>query len=163
MVSDKRVLARRVSKNRVYDVLFELIEQKDFGSITISELIEKSGIARSTFYRHFDSVPDVIEKYILCLDEWFEDTVGSDVDFNSLTYLTGVFKNYRIISKSLISLRKAGFADRFLQAVCDYHSEKIGDMPMNSPERYRLHYYAGAIYCVALEWIESGMKETRCV
>lgn len=36
----------------------------------------------------------------------------------------------------------------------------FGDMPSGSIERYRLYYYAGALYNMTARWLEDGAEET---
>lgn len=159
--TDKRVLARRRTKNMIYDALFDYLKERPLSSITITDLITKSGVARSTFYRHFGSVSEVFDGYIHCLDERLDDAIDSiPIDFKSRTYLTKVFELYQSLDERLPIIHAAGLSGRFIQNITDYHLDHLGDMPSNSPDRYYLHYYAGAIYCVAAEWIASGMKET---
>lgn len=158
--TDKRVLARRKSKNQIYDALFGLLALKPIADISVTDLITKSGVARSTFYRHFSSVSDVVEGYFTCLDERFDDMIDPEAELLSMEYLTQTFEIYQGVGRSLLIAHKTGLAPRFIQAIIDYHIGRMGNMPANSPERYSLYYYAGAIYCVALEWVASGMKES---
>ncbi len=44
--------------------------------------------------------------------------------------------------------------------IVNYHEEKLGTMSKDSPKRYPLYYFAGAIYCVVSQWILSGMRES---
>lgn len=40
----------------------DLVEEKPFYSIKVKELVEHAGLARSTFYNHFDSTFDVVQR-----------------------------------------------------------------------------------------------------
>lgn len=42
--------------------LAKLIQKEDYADITISELIEESGVSRSTFYSHFKKKDDVLNE-----------------------------------------------------------------------------------------------------
>jgi len=50
----------------VHEALKDLIQKEDYRSITTSDLIERSGISRSTFYAHFRNKDDVLES--ICHD-----------------------------------------------------------------------------------------------
>ncbi|MDR0594790.1 MAG: TetR/AcrR family transcriptional regulator [Bifidobacteriaceae bacterium] len=157
---DKRVLARRRSLNSIFDAFFELLQKQPLETITVSALIRRSGVARSTFYRHFSSVLDVSDGYFRFLDEAFDEETGGNVDLHARDYFIKVFTIYQRICDRLLIYEEAGLASRFLQSIAEHLINNLGDMPYSSPDRYELHYYAGAIYCVAREWIASGMKET---
>ena len=62
---DKRIVK---TKNAIRTAFKELVQVKDMADITISELTEKAGVTRSTFYMYYDSVGAVrndIENVIL--------------------------------------------------------------------------------------------------
>ena len=52
---------RMVEKSRkaIKDALLELMYEKDFGSITVNELLKRANISRGTFYAHFKNLEDV--------------------------------------------------------------------------------------------------------
>lgn len=49
------------SINAIHLALQSLMKQKDYASITTSDLIAESGVSRSTFYAHFKSKDDVLQ------------------------------------------------------------------------------------------------------
>lgn len=55
--NDKRAIQ---SSELIYNGLLECIKKKAFDQITISDLQKTSGVARSTFYRAFDNISDVL-------------------------------------------------------------------------------------------------------
>lgn len=56
---DRRTLR---TKRSILKALFGLMEEKDVGKITITELAEKADIDRKTFYLHYDSIQSVISE-----------------------------------------------------------------------------------------------------
>lgn len=48
---------------RIEDAVFQLMETTDIPDIRVSEVIKLAGISRSTFYRHFNSVDDVVKTF----------------------------------------------------------------------------------------------------
>jgi len=62
---DKRIVK---TKNAIRTAFNELVQTKDMADISISELTEKAGVTRSTFYMYYDSIGAVrndIEDMIL--------------------------------------------------------------------------------------------------
>ncbi|MGU9560630.1 TetR/AcrR family transcriptional regulator, partial [Lactiplantibacillus pentosus] len=43
--------------------LLELMKEKSFSDITITEIAEKAQLDRRTFYRHFHSKKDILDRY----------------------------------------------------------------------------------------------------
>ncbi len=69
----------RVIKTRkiIKDALIELMAQKEFSAITITELSEKALINRKTFYRHYRTVSDVLTEIENELLAEFSDVLKS--------------------------------------------------------------------------------------
>lgn len=47
-------------KDRLWHALFELMKEKSYSSISISEITEHADVGRATYYRHFTSKDDLI-------------------------------------------------------------------------------------------------------
>ncbi len=45
----------------------ELMENKDFEYITVTEICEKAGVNRSTFYLHYETIGDLLSECVVCL------------------------------------------------------------------------------------------------
>lgn len=50
------------SSSMIYDALVALMKEKDYSKIKINELCERAKLGRVTFYRHYDTVDDVLRK-----------------------------------------------------------------------------------------------------
>ena len=46
----------------LHDALLSLVESKPFDRITVEDIIEKAGVGRSTFYRHFETKEALIDE-----------------------------------------------------------------------------------------------------
>ena len=55
---DKRSIQ---SSEWIYTALKDLMSEKDFSKITITDIVNKANLGRTTFYRNFDSVDDVLK------------------------------------------------------------------------------------------------------
>lgn len=68
MKSDPRV---RHTKERVRKALFQLLREKNFSQITVTEICRLAEINRTTFYKHYLDMNDLLEK---TEDDILEDT-----------------------------------------------------------------------------------------
>lgn len=57
--NDLRILR---TKKLLTDTLLELLSEKEFQAITVSELTKKAGINRKTFYLHYSSTRDLLDE-----------------------------------------------------------------------------------------------------
>ena len=159
--TDKRVLARKKSKQKIYAALFELMEEKPYSSISISEIIDRSGVARSTFYRHFNSVYDVMQGYEHSLDERFaEETEGMTPNFTNREYLIATFNFYKSLASDFDIIYRVGLGTRWLNLIVSYHQKVMSNEIKDAASRYSVYYYGGALWATVLEWVSSGLKES---
>lgn len=49
-----------VAGEAIYDAFFLLLKEKELDRITVSDVIKKAGIVRSTFYNHYENIPALI-------------------------------------------------------------------------------------------------------
>jgi AcrR family transcriptional regulator len=52
------------TKNWIFEALMFLLESEPYEKISISEICEKAGVARSSFYRNFTGKDDIILQYL---------------------------------------------------------------------------------------------------
>lgn len=48
-------------EDAIFDAFFLLLKDKDLEKITVSDVIKKAGIVRSTFYNHYENIPALLE------------------------------------------------------------------------------------------------------
>ena len=70
---DKR---EQKTRQAVFDAVASLLKEKDFESISVTDILKRSNISRSTFYAHFAKKEDVIKD--LC-DELFHHVLSPDL------------------------------------------------------------------------------------
>ena len=58
IITDERYY---VVEEAICDAFMQLIEVKEIDKITVSDIIKKAGIVRSTFYNHYENIPALIK------------------------------------------------------------------------------------------------------
>lgn len=58
-----------LSKESLFVALMQLMATKDFKHLSISSVTQRAGVARSTFYRHYEILEDLLTEH---LDDFFE-------------------------------------------------------------------------------------------
>ena len=158
---DKRKLANQMVKDRLLSALIDFSGQKDWSKVTITELIEKSGVARASFYRNFKSVEDIVDYGIGKLTlQYHSQKPPIAEDFHNREVMLYKFRFYKEHAKLILAFHHAKMAATLLDLITDCVIDACGDMPASSIKKYELYYYAGAFYNVLLCWLEGGMKET---
>ena len=48
------------AEDAIFDTFFLLLKEKELDKITVSDVIKKAGIVRSTFYNHYENIPALL-------------------------------------------------------------------------------------------------------
>ena len=149
---DKREEANMRVKNNITKALFQLMHEKSFSDISISELVRVAGVARVFFYRNYDSKEDVLEQ--------FRDTIDwNETDYYTYGNIHRSFKYFEEYGDFVLDLYQFGYGSILLEKLNRFHEEIAGTMPNGSIERYQLYMYMGALFNTAIMWLQNGKKE----
>lgn len=132
----------------VEEALAILIDKKDFSAITISELVKKAGIARSTFYRNYESKEDIIRSSIRkTLSEFDEQFTPRTIDERYETeYILEVWDYIIKYNQQIRRINKAGLSNIYLEEFNLHLLRIYSDHPLSLQDKIRLFGLAGAQY-----------------
>lgn len=102
---NKRDLQAIKTRREIFDAVVELLNQKDFNDIKISEICEKADVSIGTFYYYFQSKRGVLYEIYEKGDEYFENKVKPKLNSNN------TLKNIRIFLDSYINYVKSDGVD----------------------------------------------------
>ena len=148
---------RRVADD-ITDALFDLLKTKNLADISTTEIIKKAGVCRSSFYRNFYLLEDVIRQYGVAMFEdinrkiplaqegmrehieavntylWFQREYLALIERRGLFYLLAG----PILEHCLIQIRRLDV----------WHN------------RYQAEFYTGASIHLIRAWIRNGFEES---
>lgn len=161
--SDQRT---RHSATKIAQSLNDLIEAKDFADITITDIQRKTGVARTTFYRSFDNLSDVLE--------WECDQQLSQI-FNRYHGLTKFPNEQKILhdylvywtqhSQLLAILIKIQRMDIIYKYQYRYAEKMVAEYgPIDRFSKIPLNYFLAVrtsfILSIILTWVDNGQIES---
>ena len=81
---------RRITKTRkaIYAAFLQLLNQKNFETITVQEIIDLADVGRSTFYSHYESKELLLDQLCLYL---FHHLFEREENISIEAYLTHIF------------------------------------------------------------------------
>lgn len=157
--NDKRSLQ---SVQMIIDALLQLLNQKQLHKISIKDLCESAGVGRVTFYRHFDSIDDVLRRHC---DDRFDQLRQYLADyykeFPSDPFLKPLLQYWYHDSQILEILIKYNKQDMIREAFMQMiqtlkkKSEKTGVLDDNMSS-YQLVIQSSVAIAVLGKWIENG-------
>lgn len=159
---DKRAVQ---SSELIYNGLLECIKKKPFDQITISDLQKASGIARSTFYRAFDNISDVL--YWKC-DTCFYEVLGNcspelfQGEIDLIQHYFQYWMTHSDILELLIQINRIDIIYACHMKNAEILQQKFGELPGISIEHgnYFIGIRTGFTISILTVWLKGGRKET---
>ncbi len=162
------------------EALLSLMEKKDFEYITVTEICERAGVNRSTFYLHYETIGDLLNECIEQMNQdfltYFEETTASfsrGIDSASLDELFLITPKYLIPYLTYISDNKNIFKvvlqnPRVMQTDKTYNnlfSDILNRILArhNVPEsrrEYMLSFYVSGTMGIINRWLLSDCRES---
>ncbi len=149
----------QITRESICRAMLLLLKEKDFQSISITELTQTAGVSRNGFYRNYEAKEDILNELIATLHRGLSIAIGPPVfGKGSIEWYHQFFSVLRSQSGTLLRLMEAGAGNEFLRMTSE---QLLKSCPEASPEeRYRLLAWNGALQNIAHDWLFSGMKES---
>ena len=143
----------------------ELMRSKDYADISITELTEKSDIARQSFYRIYDSKDDIL---LSKMDEIHSDIFEKselESDQKSDQFLDLVIHQlvnaFQEKEEFFTALLKSGLQHKaltkFSERIAGFYMKGKNYQELSENDQYRIHFIVGGIYMVLFKWNECNM------
>ena len=119
----------RRTKSWIFEALMLLMDEKPYNKITVSDIAEKAGVARPTFYRNYDDINDVVYDYLM---NTFSTELLNDEKGDKQDTIVLIFDNKYMI-KHQKNLKK-------ILSTADIENRIFRDLqkyPMSLIERYK--------------------------
>ena len=151
--------SNRLTRECIEAALVLLMKDSDFASITITDIIKKAGVSRSSYYRNFSSKEEILTNV-------FDGAAATIVNALSEELASqNMLSSYRILFEKVSESRRffeiilmADLADRFQMAVNDKYLQAINTS--SASEYYRLMSWIGSIFNIIFGWIRREYRET---
>jgi len=155
---------RRVDKTNkaLRKAISELIEEKPYEDITVTELVERANIARSSFYAHFRDKDDLLlsgfqEIGVMTSDDIFTES-GDDTYPNFAIVLFRGAEEWQLMAKAFLNLDSATVASHHMRNMLVIQTRdwlrKHSDGSMSDKEMEAIvHYLASALLGLLTWWV----------
>lgn len=135
--------SRAYTRDAIKGALFILSKRKPYETITVTDIINKSGVSRSAFYRNYKSKEDVLFDVLDTLLKELSTTINKNLEHNLRAVISMVNENYDSL-KILIDAGK------------EYHILDILDKRVSYGEdRYEAYIWNGLVYTIIIDMLKN--------
>lgn len=154
-------MQRHFVKECLFLALMDLMQKKDIGEITVTELTKKAGVSRMAFYRNYTNIMDIITCYLE------ETTLGINADNkNKLMYLPDTLRSvFQFFYKNRLLIQNLIRADltHFILNAIKKHLTTTFYLLLYSygfQSNYEVSALVGIFYNILIDWSQKGMTES---
>ena len=165
----------RVIKTRklMYQTLLELMKEKTFEEIKVSDICSKAMINRSTFYAHYEDKYELLVDFLSNLKEEFAHELNESCKENlsireyyirliSL-FLDHIDSKRDVYNSIMVNNRSSIMMDILLSVVNDdiLKRFKENDINLKVPTEVISKFYLGGVINIGMEWLSNSNKYTK--
>ncbi|WP_028548576.1 TetR/AcrR family transcriptional regulator [Paenibacillus sp. UNC451MF] len=150
------------SQEWIQTALFQLMEKKAYSHISITEITDRAGLARQTFYRNYQDKDEILLNYLDSLMKGMWENVGDTAVFNEEMFVI-LFRNWKSNAPSSliynIELKDRKIRQLIYKSICDFFDELSMDTieENNESPEYTYRFYAhkslsSIVHLMLIEW-----------
>lgn len=140
----------------ITEALLLLLKEKEYKDISITEICNKAGVTRMSFYRNFESKEDILLKKVQTVTDSFlkESAISYKRDTVS-NYFVKLFTHMQQQKDLCTALNKAGF----IHMIKDEFDRVFLNAYKHVYDEYKSLFLAGGIYNVFLFWFINDCRD----
>lgn len=149
------------TKHYIVQALFKLMSKYEYDKISVTDIAEKAGVGRATFYRYFKRKEDIVTYYFehhtqeFIFSQHFHPRCKEDY----INTVKAVFTMFKENIEPFKLIRRARLEYLYL----DYLNKKF--IESFETDHTGAHYfapyiYAGMLFNVSMAWLDSDCKES---
>lgn len=148
------------TRHYIVQALFKLMADYEYEKISVTDIAEKAGVGRATFYRYFKRKEDIITYYFehntkeFVFSQRFYPRCREDY----VKIVIDVFTMFKHNKEQLRLLRKARLEYIYLDYLNKSFKTKF-ESDNKSTNLYQPYLYAGMLFNVSMAWLDNDCKE----
>lgn len=156
------------SSELIYEGLASRMREQDFTTITVTDLVEAAGVGRTTFYRNFDEIEDVL---LMRRDQVFAGLVdylqayrqdhAADSRANILKPILRYFYLHSELIELLMMAKRVDMVQEAFRRLLEPLKAMVGTLYGVEAEyvEYIFAIRTGGITNILIHWIETGKQQ----
>ena len=147
----KNYQEKMIVQEWMLNALLDLMRKTPYEKITISQIAEKAGVPRMTYYRNYKAKEDVLKRYSEYLTEELAHIFRKSKhknDRESLRAQVDFFLQHKKYLQVLVQCHKE-------YIILDTINRNIDSMGFETKEAIVIRYCAGGIYNILFSWLRN--------
>lgn len=141
----------------ICDGLMKCLEEKNINDITVSDIQRSSTVSRSTFYRNFDGIDDVLS--LMC-DRCFEEAFASGLETVSEAVFRKWFE-YGTLLEAVVQIRRTDILFNSLRRSAAHLPALQGIIDAADFGDYLISIITSTMAGIFVTWIEHGRHDSE--
>ena len=149
---------RRESQEKIEKAFIDLLQTREIKDITVSDLIKKTELNRSTFYANYIDISDLADKLREKLENDFSNLFA---DYDYFNERTGALKMFTHIKENQIFYKtyfKLSYDDKHL--ISTYDTKRAQKEQIDGNIRYHIEFFRNGLNAIIKLWLANGCKES---
>ena len=158
------------TKKIIYEALIELMKEKPFEEIKVSNICSKALINRTTFYSHYEDKYELLVEFISKLKNEFTKELNKNKNIiNPKEYyielvklfMNHIEKNKEIYTAIIIKNKNSIMMDILSNSANNEVTKRMEACNINVPSNIITKFYLGGITNIIIEWIKDPIKNKK--
>ncbi len=167
--NEKLDMRIKYTREWTFEALFKLLEYRKYADIRISEIIEKAGISRATFYRNFESKDDIVIKKVQMMFQDFHNDMLLAFDdpktADEIYLIQALFKKIDEEDKVIDTIIKTNLEYTMVESfveIMHYYKERFYQIIKynQKTEDYIMDIIGSSVWTLLSRWHKSGKEES---
>jgi AcrR family transcriptional regulator len=159
----------KYTREWTFEALTKLLEVKKYDDIKISEIINKAGISRATFYRNFSSKDDIVKlKVRMMFIDFYKDMLTvykQHMPTDETILVAEFFKRVDGEEKVIDTVIKTNLEYLMVEGILQiitYYKDRFYELVKTSSrtEEYTMDIVASSTWTLLSRWYKTGKVET---
>ena len=157
---DKRKEANLHVKISIISALIDLMKEKNFEDISVSEITARAGVSRVSYYRNFNNKEDILTGSLKDLITRFTEEINSIPNHTPTRRVMTVFFHTARENAAIFNLLHRAGMDSQIQENLDQFILSCPHFPSLDRRRtYPAYLFSGALFRLLIQWYANGMTE----
>lgn len=149
-----------LTRSYIFEAYYELLKKRPCSEISVSDICEKAGVSRMSFYRNFKSKEDLISKSIEKILSELKNNLLKHEIINQFVVTREIFVSAKKYRDAFISFKSSNYIEQFVNDISDKLFSFAPQDVINPSRKYTPIFYFSALAGVLGMWIRNGAKES---